>query len=112
MKKVRYDENSISEITPELLKAWKQEYGEDKVHHFEAQDGKECAILTPGRRVIDRAMMESRETKRPSLYTEIVLKEGWLGGDKCFVEEDKYFRGIDGALPEIIQEVEVVLKKN
>lgn len=98
MKIESYQNNNLETLTPEQIEELKKQYGE--VYSFELE-GKKCFIRKPDRRAISAAMMAS---KKDSLkFNEVIMKNCWLAGDKCFVEDDDYYFSISESLDEIIE---------
>jgi len=111
MKKVAYDQNQKTTLTPEEVEAFKKEYSE--VQHIEAEDkqgnSKQCWIHNPTRQILDLAEMSSK--KAPSKFNETLLKNCWLAGDKEIVEDDYLFYGVSAKLDSIISFGEAAIKK-
>ena len=106
MKKVPFDQNTILDLTPDQIEAFKAEYGE--IFKIEVED-KACFIHKPTRQILDLAMTSS--TKKSSLFNETILRNCWLAGDKDMVLKDDYFMGAGAVLDEVIQFKTAQLKK-
>lgn len=106
MKKIPFDQNTLTDLTPEQIEGFKKEYGD--VFAIEIED-KKCFIHKPTRQILDLAMTSS--TKKSSLFNETILKNCWLAGDKDMVLNDDYFMGAGAVLDEVIQFKTAQLKK-
>ena len=106
MKKTPYDQNTLTDLTPDQVEDFKKEYGE--VFCIEVED-KKCFIHKPTRQILDLASASS--TKKSSAFNETILKNCWLAGDKDIVSNDDYFMGAGNVLDEIITFKSAELKK-
>lgn len=92
--------------TKEQLKGWKEKYGEV----FEIScDDKKAVLHKPSRKDLAFAMAGSNQAKDSVKFSELLLKQCWIDGDKELIEDDNYFFSVVpvlGALSEI-KEAEV-----
>lgn len=106
MKKTPFDQNTLTDLTPEQIEGFKQEYGD--IFKIEVED-KSCFIHKPTRQILDLAMASS--AKKSSEFNSTILKNCWLAGDKDIVFVDDYFMGAGAVLDEVIQFKTAELKK-
>ena len=106
MKKVPFDQNTLTDLTEEQIEGFKKEYGD--IYRIDVED-KKCFIHKPTRQILDLAMTSS--TKKSSLFNETILKNCWLAGDKDLVMVDEYFMGAGAVLDEVITFKTAELKK-
>jgi hypothetical protein len=94
------------EITDKQIQEWKAKYGE--VFMVSADD--KAAYL----RKADRKILSASRTLAGNdalKFNEVLLKNCFLGGDECFMDDDDYFLGIQTQLANVIVVKEVELKK-
>jgi len=106
MKKVPFDQNTLTELTQEQIDDYKQEYGE--LFLIQVED-KKCYLHKPTRQILDAANASSG--KRSSAFNETLLKNCWIAGDKDIVNDDEYFLGASSQLDQIIVFKNAELKK-
>ncbi|MDP2723205.1 MAG: hypothetical protein Q8O72_10640 [Bacteroidales bacterium] len=106
MKKVPYDQNTLTDLTVELIEEFKKQY--KGVFQITVED-KKCFLHTPDRHILDAASAGSK--KADSKFNEILMKGSWLAGDKELVEDDDYFFAAGKQLTELINTKEAQLKK-
>lgn len=106
MKKVPFDSNTQTDLTPEEITELKKEYGD--VFCIEVED-KKAFIHKPSRQILDLA--SSSSSKKASQFNEVILKNCWLAGDKDIVHNDDYFLGASAVLDEVITFKKAELKK-
>lgn len=110
MKKEPFERNTLTELTPEQVEAFKQQYG--GVFMFLSEDkNKKCFLHTPDRVTLDAAEAISSQTKKGSKYSETIIKNCWLAGDKEMVTEDSYFYGLSKHIGKLVEVKEVELEK-
>lgn len=96
-----YKPKSKSEVTPEVIKSWKSEYG--KVMKYEAE-GKVAYFREPDIKTLDASA--AMATTNPIRSNEIMAKACFLGGDEDIITEQKYFLGFMDHLKKLINKVE------
>lgn len=106
LKKIPYDQNTLTTLTEEQIEEAKKQFGE--IFQLKVED-KQCFIHKPGRQVIDLAISSS--AKRNSLFNETLLRNCWLAGDKEIVEVDDYFFAVSAQLDEVVKFKTAELKK-
>lgn len=104
MKKTPFEQNELTDLTPEQIEAYKKEYGD--IFLFEL-DGKKCYLHKPSRQILDAANAQ----KKVSSFNETLIKNCWLAGNKEFVSDDEYFLPASKKLDELITFKDVELKK-
>jgi len=105
-KKIPFEDNHLTELTPEQIEAAKAKY--KAVFEITVED-KKCWLHKPDRNVLDLA--NSASSKKSSKFNETILRNCWLAGDKDIVEEDDYFYGASTQLDELITFKNAELKK-
>ena len=96
--------------TADQLKDWKKKYGEDKV--FEVISGDKKAILhKPSRQDLSYANAGSTQGSDSLKFTEILLKQCWIDGDKEILEDDEHFLGLAPVIEELGKHKEAEIKK-
>lgn len=106
MKKIAFDQNTLTELTAEQIDDFKRQYAD--VFLIEVDD-KKCYIHKPTRQVLDLASASS--AKRTSLFNETILKNCWLAGDKDIIYNDDLFMGAGAVLDQVITFKNAELKK-
>ena len=90
------------------LKNWKEKYGEV----FEIScDDKKVLLHKPTRKDLSFAMAGSNQAKDSVKFSEILLKQCWIDGDKEFLEDDNYFLAAVPHLGALSETKEAELKK-
>lgn len=92
------------EFKQEQIDSWKKEHGE--IFLFTVED-KSCIVRKPTRMELS---FVSGVTD-PMQFTETLLKQLWLDGDKEMLEVDDYFLAISGKLDQVIKFKEAEVKK-
>lgn len=92
------------EFKQEQIDAWKKEHGE--LFLISVED-KSCVLRKPTRMELS---FVSGVTD-PMQFTETLLKQLWLDGDKEMLEDDDYFLAISGKLDQVIKFKEAEVKK-
>ncbi|MGM9774898.1 MAG: hypothetical protein ACI3Y2_06835 [Candidatus Egerieousia sp.] len=96
--------------TKEQLKAWKAKYGADKI--FEVKSGDKKAVLhKPTRHDLSFATAGSSQGKDPVKFTEVLLKQCWIDGDREILEDDEHFLGVMPVLQALSEVKEAEIKK-
>ena len=106
MKKIPFEQNTKTDLTPEEIESYKAEYRE--VYEITVED-KKCFIHKPTRQILDAAMNAS--SKRNSMFNETLLRNCWLAGNKEIMEDDDYFMGASAQLDQVIEFKTAELKK-
>lgn len=106
MKKILFEQNNLTDLTPEQIEEYKKQYPD--IYVISVED-KKCFLHKPTRQTLDLALT-SREKKR-SLYAETILKNCWLAGNKEILEDDEYFFSVSTQLDELVTFKEAELKK-
>lgn len=106
MKKIPYEQNTTTELTPDQIEEFKKEYGD--IYLIQVED-KKCYLHKPSRQILDAANASSG--KRSSAFNETLLKNCWIAGDKDIVNDDDYFLGASSQLGDIITFKQAELKK-
>lgn len=93
------------EATEDQLAVWQKKHGD--VYLLSVED-KTAYVRKP-----DRAMLSMAATlgKDPVKYSEVMLNNCWLDGDKEIKEVDEYFFAAAAQMASIIQIKEATLKK-
>lgn len=94
--------------TDEQLKGWKEKYGD--VFEITCED-KKAVLHKPTRKDLSFAMAGSSQAKDSIKYTEILLKQCWIDGDKEFMEDDNYFLSAVPVLGALAEVKEAEIKK-
>lgn len=96
----------MSKITKEQIESWKQQHGDV----FEISvDGKVGFIKKPDRKTLSYAMTEAQTN--PLGFAEIILENGWLGGDEAIKTDDSLFLAAAGQIDQVVQIKEAEVKK-
>lgn len=98
--------SQTTKVAPEQIEEWKKKYGE--IFEFEAE-GKTVYLKKPGREVLRAANAGAGDDTIK--WNEIIIKNCWLEGDACFLDDDDYFFGLSAKLTELIKRKQVELKK-
>lgn len=106
MKKVPFEQNTLTELTGKQIEEYKEEYKE--IFLIQVED-KKCYLHKPTRQILDAASASS--SKRNSLFNETLLKNCWIAGDKDIINDDEYFMGASSQLDQIITFKNAELKK-
>ena len=94
--------------TEEQLKSWKEKYGDV----FEITcDDKKAVLHKPTRRDLSFAMAGSNQAKDSVKFSEILLKQLFIDGDKEFIDNDAYFLAAVPVLGALSETKEAELKK-
>ena len=94
--------------TEEQLKSWKEKYGE--VFEISCEE-KKAVLHKPGRKELSFAMAGSNQAKDSVKFSEILLKQCWIDGDKEFMEDDNYFLSAVPVLGALAEVKEAEIKK-
>lgn len=97
-KKVSFEQNTLTELTPEQIEAAKRVYGD--IYLITVGD-KKMYLHKPDRRVIDLATTSSRQ--RPSLFEETIMTNCWLAGDKEIISDTELFYGAAAQMNGLMQ---------
>lgn len=97
-KKTPFEQNTLTELTPEQIEAAKRVYGD--IYLIKVED-KKMYLHKPDRRVIDLAHASMRQ--RQSLFDETIMTNCWLAGDKEIITETELFYGAAAQLNQIMQ---------
>lgn len=96
----------MSKITKEQIEQWKKQHGDV----FEISvDGKVGFIKKPDRKTLSYAMTEAQTN--PLGFAEIILENGWLGGDEAIKTDDSLFLAAAGQIDKIVKIKEAEVKK-
>lgn len=95
-----------SDVTQEMIDAWKKQYGD--IFRVKVED-KTCYLKVPTRKTLSYATQASKTN--PLKFNEIIIDGCWLGGDEDFKTNDSYFLALSSKLDEIIEVKEVELEK-
>jgi hypothetical protein len=106
MKKIPFEQNTKTDLTPEEIEGYKKEYGD--IFQIDVED-KKCFLHKPTRQILDAALEAS--TKKNSKFNETIMRNCWLAGDKIIMEDDEYFMGASKVLDEVITFKSAELKK-
>jgi hypothetical protein len=93
-------------MTKQEISALKEQHS--VVYEIEIE-GKKGYFKKPTRKTLMYA--SSMLNSNPLRFNEILMKECWLGGDECIINDDDYFLAVSGKLGEIIEVKNAELKK-
>ena len=93
-------------ITQEQIDKWKKAHGE--VYQI-AVDGNVGYIKKPDRKTLSYAMTNAQTN--PLSFAEIILENGWLGGDEAIKTDDGLFLAVAGQIDQVVAIKEAELKK-
>lgn len=98
---MKLDKNlpTAQEVTPEVIKSWKAQYGE--ISQFKCED-KVAYFKKPDRKALSYATTAGG-SKDPFKFNEIILNNCFIGGDKEVIENDEYFLTINGFVSNLIE---------
>lgn len=96
--------------TKEQLKGWKEKYGDDNVFEITCED-KKAVLHKPTRKDLSFAMAGSGQAKDSVKFSEILLKQCWIDGDKEFQDNDNFFFAAVPVLGALSETKEAELKK-
>ncbi len=102
----------IGQATPEQVKEWKDKHDDIYAVKTEPDDNGEqhiCYLKVPNRKVLGAAAESSRNN--PIKYSEVVLRQCWLGGSDAIKERDELFLSVSGKMADLIQVGEAELEK-
>lgn len=112
----------LDKVPKKIVAAWKKKYGADfvaayeKAHsrhgeviHIELEDGKECFIGRPNRRIVGLAMSKSRTN--PLGLIEVILQNCWIAGDEEVKTDGGCLVGLTELADDIIGTVKAKVKK-
>lgn len=96
----------MSKITKDQIEQWKKQHGEV----FEiAVDGKVGYMKKPDRKTLSYAMTEAQTN--PLGFAEIILENGWLGGDEAIKTDDSLFMAVAGQIDQVVEIKAAAVKK-
>ena len=95
-----------SEVTPELIEAWKTEH--EAIFKIVVED-KACYLHSPNRKTLSEASVVGAQN--PMAFNEYILEKCWLAGDEEIKTKDSYFLAASGQLAEILNFKEATLEK-
>jgi hypothetical protein len=94
--------------TAEQLESWKKKHGDV----FEVVSGdKKCILHKPTRQDLSYAMAGSSQAKDSVKFSEILLKQCWIDGDKEIQTVDDYFFSVVPVLSALSEVKEAEIKK-
>ncbi|MDA6067995.1 hypothetical protein NJT12_00060 [Flavobacterium sp. AC] len=96
---------TFSEITPEQIASWKEQYKE--IYKLTVED-KACIVKLADRKTLSFA---SASGKDPMKFNELILKGCWLGGDIEIQTDDNYFISVAAQLAELVKFKTATLEK-
>ena len=96
--------------TQDQLKGWKTEYGDGNVFEVVAED-KKAILHKPRRQDISYASAGSNRAQDSIKYTEIILKQCWIDGDREIIDNDDYFFAVVPVLEALVETKEAEIKK-
>ena len=94
--------------TKEQLNSWKEKHGE--VFEISCED-KKAVLHKPSRKDLSFAMVGSSQAKDTVKFSELLLKQCWIDGDKEFLEDDNYFLAAVPVLGALAETKEAEIKK-
>lgn len=94
--------------TDEQKAAWKKKYGE--IFEIEAGD-KRCIVHKPSRQELSYATAGSSQGKDAIKFSELLLKQVWVDGDREIMENDDYFLGVMQVLGNLAEVKQAEIKK-
>ncbi|MBQ4278356.1 MAG: hypothetical protein IJC16_00185 [Rikenellaceae bacterium] len=97
-KKIPFDQNTLTELTPEQIEAAKREY--KGVYLITAGD-KKIYLHKPDRQTIDLATISGRQ--KPSLFEETILRNCWLAGNKEVFDDVDLFYSVKENIGDIVE---------
>lgn len=103
----------IGQATDEQIAAWKEKHGD--IYALKTEPGEDdqarhiCYVKVPSRKVLGAAAESSRNN--PIKYSEVVLRQCWLGGSEAIRERDDLFLAVSGKMADLIQIGEAELEK-
>lgn len=92
----------ITDVTPEVIKAWKQEYG--TILKYKTVDEKVGYFREPDISTLDASA--AMAATNPIRSNEIIAKYCFIGGDESIITEKKYLLGLMDKLKKLINKVE------
>lgn len=96
----------MSKISQEQIDNWKKQHGD--VFQIIA-DGKVGYMKKPDRKTLSYALTNAQTN--PLSFAEIILENGWLGGDEALKTDDSLFLAVAGQIDQVVQIKEAELKK-
>ena len=93
-------------VASEQIAEWKEKHGE--VFKITVED-KACYIKRPSRKALGYASVGGKDN--PIVFSEIILKDCWLGGDKEIQTDDALFLAASAKVVETIKVAEAALEK-
>lgn len=95
-------------VTQAQIDAWKAKYPQG-IFKLSFEDGKELYLRKPDRKTMSYAMTKLQTD--PLGYSETILKNCSIGGDKEIVNEDSYFFSASTQLEQMMEMKVAALKK-
>jgi hypothetical protein len=93
---------AAGDVTKEVIEGWKKEHG--NVFAYEAKDGKKAYFKKPDFKIMDAASALAQT--QPLMSNKILADNCFLGGDRCIVDEQDYFAGLNAHLSRLIKKIE------
>lgn len=98
------------EYTKEQLKVWKEKYGQDGVFEIVVED-KKAVLHRPSRKDLSFASAGSGQGSDAFKFSEILMRQCWIDGDREIQEDDTYFLGAVPVLQAITEVKKAEIKK-
>ena len=98
------------EYTDEQLAGWKKKYGEDGVFEVAVAD-KKAVLHKPSRKDLSFASAGSGQGSDVFKFSEILMRQCWIDGDREIMDDDDYFLGAVPVLQAIAEVKQAEVKK-
>lgn len=104
---------TASEVTAEMIEAWKQKFGEVfKITVDKGLDSEKVAyVRKPTRQELKYAMMSSRGGQDLISMQEVLVSHCMLGGDPVIQTDDEYFLAVAEKVSDLFKKREAELEK-
>ena len=97
--------------TAEQLEGWKKKYGDGNVFEVVVAGEKKAVLHKPNRRDLSYANAGSSQGRDALKFTELILQQCWIDGDKEIQENDTYFFSVVPLLDALVETKEAEIKK-
>lgn len=98
------------EYTTEQLEGWKSKYGADGVFEVTVED-KRAILRKPTRKDLSYATAGSGQGTDAMKFSEVLMNQCWVDGDREILENDDYFLGAVPVLQALSEVKKAEIKK-
>lgn len=98
------------EYTKEQLEGWKRKYGENNIFEVTVED-KKAVLRKPTRKDLSFATAGSGQGTDAMKFSEVLMRQCWVDGDREILEDDDYFLGAVPVLQALAEVKKAEIKK-